>query len=229
MQTANMVVECMSHNTWTHAIIRPPIRWLVHTPVSPNHLTGLRLITAVASCLLLATGDPTQSAVAAGLFLVSFFLDRADGELARQSGKSTAQGHRFDLLADYSANVLVFLGMGVGLSDGAMGWGAIVLGLIAGFAIVAIFGLVSRIEHIDGVGAAAFPTAAGFDPDDAMLVIPLAIWSGTEAPALAAAAVGAPAFLVWTCWRFRKEIRRSAFAGDDCPASLDEPIDGESR
>lgn len=196
----------MSHNTWTHAIVRPPVRWLARTPVTPNHLTGLRFLTAVASCFLLATGNSGESNVAAGLFLVSFLLDRADGELARQSGKSSILGHRLDLLADYSANVLVFLGMGLGLSDGDMGWSAIMLGLIAGFAIIAIFGLVSRIEHIDGVGAAAFPTAIGFDPDDAMLIVPLSIWSGAEAVILTAASIGAPAFLAWTCWRFRKYV-----------------------
>jgi phosphatidylglycerophosphate synthase len=194
----------MSHHTWAHAIVRPVIRALRFTPVRPNHLTGLRLATGVASCLLLATGDPGWMDIGGGLFLVSFFLDRADGELARQSNKSSLWGHRFDLVSDYASNILIFAGLGVGLRYAGMGLSAIFLGLVAGVAIAGIFGLVSRIERSDGPTAAAFPTAAGFDPDDAMLVVPIALWSGAEAPLLVAAAVGAPAFLLWTCFRFRR-------------------------
>jgi phosphatidylglycerophosphate synthase len=141
-----------------------------------------------------------------GVFLVSFLLDRADGELARQTGKCSPGGHRFDLVADYASNILIFVGLGVGLRDAGLGMSAVFLGAIAGGAIAGIFGLVSRIERMDGVAAAAFPTAAGFDPDDAMLVVPIALWSGAEALLLVAAAVGAPAFLTWTCWRFRKHM-----------------------
>jgi phosphatidylglycerophosphate synthase len=196
----------MSHHTWTHAIVRPLIRALRFTPVSPNHLTGLRLVTGAAACLLLSTGDPAWMDIGGGVFLVSFLLDRADGELARQTGKSSPWGHRFDLVADYASNILIFVGLGVGLRHAGIGVSAIFLGLIAGGAIAAIFGLVSRIERTDGVAAAAFPTAAGFDPDDAMLIVPVALWSGAEALLLVAAAVGAPAFLTWTCWRFRKHV-----------------------
>jgi hypothetical protein len=44
---------------------------------------------------------------------VSFLLDRADGELARQTGKCSAVGHRFDLCSDYAANATIFLGLGL--------------------------------------------------------------------------------------------------------------------
>jgi phosphatidylglycerophosphate synthase len=196
----------MSHHTWAHAIIRPAIRALRSTPVTPNHLTGLRLMTGVASCLLVATGDPLWMDAGGGLFLVSFLLDRADGELARQTARSSPWGHRFDLASDYASNILIFVGLGIGLWHAGMGAGAVLLGIIAGVAIAGIFGLVSRIERTEGAAAAAFPTAAGFDPDDAMLVVPLALWGDAEAPLLVAASLGAPAFLMWTCWRFRKRV-----------------------
>ena len=35
----------MSHHTWLHRIVRPAVRPLVGTAVTPNHLTALRLIT----------------------------------------------------------------------------------------------------------------------------------------------------------------------------------------
>ena len=199
----------MSHNTWIHRIVRPIVRPLAKSPVTPNHLTGLRLATAVAAAVMLAIGDPAWTYAAGVVFLISLFLDRADGELARQSGKSSPWGHRFDLIADYSANVLAFLGLGIGLRGGALGPGAIAMGLVAGCAIVGIFWLISRIERQGGAGAAAFPTAAGFDPDDAMLVVPLAIFLNVEQPILIAAAIGAPCFFLWTWWRFRRQLALS--------------------
>jgi phosphatidylglycerophosphate synthase len=203
------VSPSMSHNTWVHMIVRPIVRPLAKSPVTPNHLTALRLATAVASSLMLAIGDREWSNAAGLVFIVSFLLDRADGDLARQSGKSTPWGHRFDLISDYLANILIFLGMGIGLRGSALGPSAVVLGLLAGFAITGILWLVHRIERSRGAGAAAFPTAAGFDPDDAMLVVPVAIWLNAEQAILIAAAIGAPAFLLWTWWRFRTSLAPS--------------------
>ena len=204
--TAKLLGLSMSHNTWAHRIVRPMTHPLINTAVTPNQVTTARLATALAAPLLLATGDPNWSAIAGGIFLASFLLDRADGELARQTGKSSAWGHRFDLFSDYSANIAVFLGIGFGLRDGPLGDGAVALGVLAGSAIVCIFALVNRIERIEGLGAAAFPTAAGFDPDDAMIVVPIAVWLGGEMYVLVAAGIGAPIFLLWTCWRFRSYL-----------------------
>jgi phosphatidylglycerophosphate synthase len=195
----------MSYETWVHRIVRPIVRPLVDTRVTPNHLTALRLLTSIAAALLLAGGDSFWSDIAGAIFLLSFLLDRADGELARQSGRTSSVGHRFDLYADYSANILVFLGMGVGMQEGALGSVALALGAVAGAAIGAIFWVASRVESLEG--AAGFPSSNGFDPDDGMIFIPLAIWLGAEPYALAAAAMGAPVFLAWTLWRFRRTLR----------------------
>jgi archaetidylinositol phosphate synthase len=194
----------MSHNTWVHRIVRPVVRPLVVSRVTPNHLTALRLLTGIAAALLLAGGASLWSDIGAAIFLLSFLLDRADGELARQSGRISSGGHRFDLCADYSANILIFLGMGVGMEDGALGSIAPALGAVAGAAIAMVFWIVSRVERIEGT--AGFPSAKGFDPDDGMIFIPLAIWLGAEPYILCAAAIGAPAFLVWTLWRFRRSL-----------------------
>jgi phosphatidylglycerophosphate synthase len=194
----------MSHDTWAHRVVRPVVHRLADTAVTPNQLTGARLLTAIAAALLLASGDPWWSDVGGAAFLVSFFLDRADGDLARQSGRQSAWGHRFDLCSDYSANILVFVGMGFGLQDSPLGPAAVALGALAGSAIGVLFWLVSAVERSEG--AAAFPTAGGFDPDDAMILIPMAIWLGGETHILVSAAIGAPAFLVWSLWRFRKAL-----------------------
>jgi len=194
----------MSHDTWTHRIVRPIIRPLIGTAVTPNHLTAVRLLTGAGAALLLAGGDPFWSDVAAGLFVLSFLLDRADGELARQSGRASPGGHRFDLYADYAANIMVFVGMGMGMQGGPLGRLAVALGAVAGAAVGAVFWVVNRVGRLEG--KAEFASAKGFDPDDAMIVIPLAVWLGAEAYVLCAAAIGAPLFLAWTIWRFRRSL-----------------------
>src|SRR5690349_20397840 len=117
----------MSHNTWTHVLVRPLVRPLVRTRIAPNYLTGARLFTGMLAAALLGTGEPSEARWACAAFIVSFLLDRADGELARMAGKQSLAGHRFDLVADYASHVLVFAGIGIGLRDGPLGPLAIVL------------------------------------------------------------------------------------------------------
>ena len=200
----------MSHDTWAHRIVRPAVRRLATTSVTPNQLTTLRLLTAVTAALLLASGDRGLSIIGGAIFLVSFFLDRADGDLARHIGKSSPWGHRFDLCADYTANILVFVGIGFGLQESTLGASAIALGAVAGSAIVLIFWLVRFVERVEG--AAVFPSAGGFDADDAMAIIPLSIWLDGEMYILMAAAIGAPLFFGWSVWRFRKPLSQLSLA-----------------
>jgi phosphatidylglycerophosphate synthase len=199
----------MSHNTWSHRAVRPLVRPLVKSPVTPNHITTLRFATALAAFALLAFGRGAWNDMAALVFLVSFFLDRADGELARQSGKSSPWGHRYDLVTDALSNILIFLGIGIGLSDGALGYWTIALGLAAGCGIVAMLWLMTWVERIGGIGAATYSATAGFDPDDAMAIIPITIWLNGETAILIAAAIGAPAFFLGACWKFRRYLAPS--------------------
>jgi archaetidylinositol phosphate synthase len=198
----------MSQNTWVHLIVRPVVRPLAQTSVTPNHITVLRLATAVASATMLATSDRHWHVIAGFVFLVSFFLDRADGELARQSSKSTPWGARFDLISDNLSNALTFLGLGIGLRGSGLGAATIALGLIAGCAIVGIFWLIDRIDQAEGAGSgiAAFAGSGGFDPDDILIIVPFAIWLDGEMPLLLAAAIGAPAYLLWSGWHFRRYL-----------------------
>ena len=130
-------------------------------------------------------------------------LDRADGELARQSRKFSPWGHRFDLLSDSFCNAIGFFGLGLGLTSGAFGAIAPVLGAVAGLAIAAILLIVMRAEAANGPRAGEVKGVAGFDPDDALLVVPLAIWLGGAEILLAAAASGAPLAMLGFAWRFR--------------------------
>ncbi len=198
----------MSHNTWIHKIARATIvRPLAKTPVTPNHVTTVRLIAGISAAGALAVGEGNWPAIGAGLFVLSMLLDRADGDLARLTGKTSPGGHKYDLFADAFCNAIIFVGLGVGLRGVEQGMTAILLGVLAGAAVATILLLVIRIERLQGARAAEIGSFMGFDPDDAMLAIPIAIWLGWSEGLLLAAAIGAPAFAIFFIFLFRRALR----------------------
>ena len=201
----------MSHNTWIHKIARATIvRPLAETSVTPNHLTTARIVCGVAAASALAVGTPPWSLAGAAFFALSMLLDRADGDLARLTGRTSPGGHTYDLFADAFCNAIIFVGLGIGLRDGAFGLWAPLMGLLAGVSVTTILMLVVRIEKLQGARAAEIGNLFGFDPDDAMLAIPIAIAFGWSSPLLVAAAVGAPAFAVFFVFLFRAKLRKAA-------------------
>ncbi|KAF0112786.1 MAG: CDP-alcohol phosphatidyltransferase [Rhodospirillaceae bacterium] len=197
----------MSHDTWLHRIAREMVRPLVGSSVTSNHVTTLRLVVGVGAAAAAAYENGRE--LAAGLFLVSMILDRADGELARLSERKSAFGHKYDLVSDTVTNALIFIGLGIGLRNGVAG--AVAMGIVAGVSVAAILWLVMRVENVAGARAAELGSRAGFDPDDGMLAVPLLMGLGGSVPLLYAAAVGAPVFAVFFFWRFRRYLGTSAF------------------
>ncbi len=199
----------MSHDTCIHRFVRVGVRPLASTGVTPNHLTTLRLVTGLAATAAFAVGAPDWSALGGAIFVVSLLLDRADGELARLAGKSSPWGHKYDLVTDAACNALVFVGIGIGLRDGVFGPWAVAMGAVAGAAIALMLALILRIEALEGERAGEFAGAAGFDPDDAMLAVPLFVWLGWTEVLIALACIGAPAFALYMHLRLRS-LRRQA-------------------
>jgi len=194
--------------TFVHAIARWMIRPLVSTAITPNHLTTLRLLTGVAAALAFAVGDYFWVCWGGLLFVSSALLDRADGELARLSGRMSEAGGRYDLFSDSFSNVIAFIGIGVGLRESFLGIWAPWLGLLAGLAVGAIFIVVMKL-HDSGVKTGdAFHYPQGFDYDDALLLIGPIAWLDALLPLLLAAVVGAPLFLVFAVWNYRVVIRQ---------------------
>ena len=203
----------MSHDTWLHRIVRLGVRPLVGTAVTPNQITTLRIAAGLGAAGALAVGEGAWPAVGAGVFVASMLLDRADGELARLSGKTSPLGHKYDLVSDALCNSIVFVGLGVGLMATAFGAWAALLGLVAGVAVASLLWLVIRIESLEGERAAELGGLAGFDPDDAMLAVPLGVWLGLREELLIAAAIGAPLFALGMFVKFRVALRRARDAG----------------
>ena len=197
----------MSHDTLIHRIARIGVRPFVNSPVTPNHVTTLRLATGLAAAAAFAHGAFEWAAWGGGLFLVSMVLDRADGELARLGGKTTPWGHKYDLYADSLCNALAFAGIGIGLRDDPLGPWVVLMGIVAGLAVAGVLVLVLRLEALAGARAGEVRLASFADPDDAMIAVPVAVWLGWAKPLIVAAVVGAPLFLAYTYIEYRRRLR----------------------
>jgi len=200
--------------TWDARAARWLITPLVHTRVTPNHLTTLRLLIGLAGAFHLALGGFLHVNVGAFLIVFSNFVDHTDGELARISGKTSRIGHFYDLVADALVTILLFLGMGYGLGGGsaAGGWrvAPAVLGGIAGVAVALIFFLRMRIEEMAGKAGTKQAFVGGFETEDVLYLLPLVTLTGIVAPFVVAASIGAPLFALWVVfdyWRVTRRVR----------------------
>ncbi|MDA0652970.1 MAG: CDP-alcohol phosphatidyltransferase family protein [Proteobacteria bacterium] len=164
---------------------------MVNTPVTPNHLTSLRLLTGIGAACAFAVGTDESRLIGAAVMTLSLLLDRADGELARQSGKMSQAGHRYDLIADGLSNGVVFMGIGIGLADSALGLWALALGLVTGGAAIAGELLLMRMDTLGLQNTAQLGGWWGFDPDDGMFLVPVAVALGVALELLIVASVGA--------------------------------------
>ena len=195
----------MVGDSWTHKIARVCILPLVNTPVTPNHLTVLRLITGLAACGLLAIGSSDGNLWGGVLWLISAFLDRADGELARVSGKTSEWGHKFDYFCDVTVTALFFLGVGIGLRESSLGLWSIVMGISASAGVVAAEILAEIIDQAQkDTGEKAYSGFAGFDFDDVLYLFAPVVWLNLHLPFLVGASVGAPIFALITWYRLPK-------------------------
>ncbi len=198
----------MSHDSWLHHIARATIvRPLMPTRVTPNQLTTARLAAGIAAAVAVGAGVDLWRDVGAGLFVLSVLLDRADGDLARLSGRTSPGGHKYDLVADAVSNALILFGLGVGLREGGYGLWAAPMGALAGAAVAAILWMVVRMEELGGQRAGELPSFRGFDVDDAVLLIPVFIWLDMAEGLLTAAAVIAPLVALFFLGLYRRKLR----------------------
>ena len=188
---------------WDQRMARFLVRPLVHTRVTPNHITTLRLLSGLAACGCLAYGEVPLIHWGAGLFALSNFVDHMDGELARLSGKSSRIGHLYDLASDVVIHILLFVSIGIGLSDSWLGNISWIMGIVAGISVGGLFALFQILETRVGQKQANLPRYAGFEVEDVLYLIGPAIWGGGLVPILILATIGAPLFGVWALIRYR--------------------------
>lgn len=185
----------MSTDTLIHRIVRPAVRAIAGTRVTPNHITTLRLVTGIAAALAFARGGVLWPAIGGGIFVFSMLLDRADGELARQTGQASPAGYWYDIISDGTSNAIAMFGIGIGLAAtlGAIGP---LLGAIAGIGIGVLFWQLFSLKLAQPRGYQVSPGVI-LDPDDALILVPVLVWCGAAFPMLVAAAVITPVAALW--------------------------------
>jgi len=195
-------------DSWAHKVARLCILPLADTRVTPNHLTALRLVTGMSACAAFAVGTRQWDIWGGWIWLFSTFLDRADGELARLSGKITANGHKFDMIADTTITSLFFLGAGIGLRHTELGGMAVIAGMMGSFGVFAAEYFAEIIDQMGkDTGDKTFASLWGFDFDDVLFLFAPVVWIGWQMPFVLGASVGAPIFALYTWYRLHR-LRR---------------------
>jgi len=94
-------------------------RYLVRTPLRPNHITAIGTLIGFGGAWALAKGTYASGVVGTLLFWGAVILDGCDGEVARLKFQESRLGHLFDITTDNLVHVALFIGLGVGLQRAA--------------------------------------------------------------------------------------------------------------
>ena len=190
--------DAVFYQTYAHAFARIFVRPLIGTWVRPNHLTGLRLLTGLAACALLAVGRRDTSVWSGVLWVVSCVLDRADGELARLGDLRSPGGKVLDFYSDMILDSFWFLGAGMGLRDSSLGQFAAPLGILSCGSMLVVMWNSELLERLSppGVKAFDFKGVKRFHPDDLLFLLAPLTWLGWLVPILAASSVCTPIFAI---------------------------------
>jgi phosphatidylglycerophosphate synthase len=188
-------------------LIRPLARW---PAIGPNHVTTLSLLFAAAAGGLYAMGSAGAANWAAVLFVLSRFIDHADGELARLTGKTSRFGYYYDYVVGALSSVALFVGLGVGLRSTVLGGWAMVVGIGAGIAALGAMVLGFGVDAQGDGEAGGYPGFGGFELEDGIYLVAPITWIGALVPFLIGAGLGQLVFCLWMLARFLRRADRAA-------------------
>jgi phosphatidylglycerophosphate synthase len=129
---------------WLNRPISQRVTWLALAipGVRPIHVTLLNALLALPMLLCLLTIEPAGLILGAILYQAASILDGVDGEMARATWRTSAEGASLDSLIDMTINFLFVLGLTIHLAvrdQDAIGWigGLGIVQLIAGNLLIA--------------------------------------------------------------------------------------------
>ncbi len=198
---------------WDHRLARVLAKPLARAGVHPNAVTTAVLLLGLAAGVLFALGGTFAANLAATLFMLAVFGDHVDGEVARHAGKTSTFGHYYDHVAALVTYAGMFIGAGIGSSGGALGKWTVVFGSLAGISVATIMIVRMTVEYRRGKEATRQRNLLGFEPEDTLYLVGPVTWLGGMPPFLAAAGIGAPVFLVWVLWQWRRDVALAADNG----------------
>jgi phosphatidylglycerophosphate synthase len=103
------------HSSFNRQLCRPLVRWLSHTPITPNAVSVGGLVVAFLSAIAFMAGTYRLDVVGALLFFVAGLFDEMDGMLARIEFMDSPFGCWLEGSVDSITYVLLFGGVAVGL------------------------------------------------------------------------------------------------------------------
>jgi phosphatidylglycerophosphate synthase len=141
------------YTRFNRMLCRPAVRWLSHTPVTPNAVTLAGLAVSVAAGFCFAQGLWLWDVAGAAVFFVSGLLDEIDGMLARLKFRESALGCWLETVVDYSSYLLIFGGMTVG-GYRRGGWVYLSIGAVLLLGSVIAFVVISTQRRVAAAGEA---------------------------------------------------------------------------
>ncbi len=197
----------MTSLSWAHKTARLLVVPLVNTPITPNHLTILRLVTGIIACATFSSGIRFVEILGGFIWVFSTLLDNADGELARMRNQCSEWGHKFDYFSDITVTALFFVSIGIGLRDSIPAAWSVSMGIAAAAGVIAAEIFAEQIDQLKhGTGEKAYPGIAGFNFDDILFLFAFIVWFSWQKYFLIGASVGAPLFALLTLYKLRQHV-----------------------
>ncbi len=102
------------HFRLNRLLSEPLTQFLLKTPFTPNHVTVLSMLFGIGAGFLFATGERVPSLLAVFCYQIAIVLDNCDGEIARAKSLGSPFGAWFDIFADFTTDLSLFLGIALG-------------------------------------------------------------------------------------------------------------------
>jgi hypothetical protein len=184
--------EQMKRLSWVRRAVRACILKPMPAAITPAQVWQARLVAGILAAAAVAVG-PRGFALGGALFVIATLLGHAADDLcdAQPSGDVRVRSRQS---WDIAVSALIFIGLGIGLRHTEHGLAAPAMGCVAALSVIAVPWLIKRLEAIDGRPSDEFGGVYGLDPEDILLLVPLALWAGWAEALLVVAAFGAAAF-----------------------------------
>ncbi len=190
-------------------LARVLVQPLARTRLTPNQMTTITVVLAFLGAGLIAVGEAPAIHWGAGIFALARFLDHFDGELARQTGRTSRFGYFYDYVAGASSYAALFIGLGVAFRGGWIGQWSIALGAVGAVSAFLSMVLNLDIDKREGQGTATYPGFAGFELEDGIYLIAPIVWLGWAQPFFVGAGIGAGLYGLWTVANWLAALKRA--------------------